>query len=125
MPKPAGPIQRHPWRIAHDILRTGRALLPVVGATLLLGMLIYHDVEHLSWSSAFLNAAMLLGGMGPVDSLKTEAGKWLAGGYALLAGLVVLVVTGVIIAPVIHHVLGHYGFDEDEDRASRSRSEPR
>jgi hypothetical protein len=113
MPKPATPFQRHPWRIAHDILRTSRALLPLVGATLLLGMLIYHNVEHLGWSSAFLNAAMLLGGMGPVDPLQTEAGKWLAGSYALLAGLVVLVVTGVMLAPVVHHVLGHYGFDED------------
>jgi hypothetical protein len=113
MPKAETPIQRHPWRIAHDILRTSRALLPLVGATLLLGMLIYHNVEHLRWSSAFLNAAMLLGGMGPVDPLQTEAGKWLAGSYALLAGLVVLVVTGVMLAPVVHHVLGHYGFDED------------
>ena len=117
MPKSA-PRARHPWRIAHDILRTGRALLPVVGATLLLGMLIYHNVEHLSWSSAFLNAAMLLGGMGPVDSLRTETGKWLAGGYALLAGLVVLVVTGVMLAPVVHHVLGHYGFEEGHEERS-------
>lgn len=110
---------RHPWRIANDILRTGRALVPVVGATLLLGMLIYHNVEHLSWSSAFLNAAMLLGGMGPVDSLRTEAGKWLAGSYALLAGLVVLVVTGVMLAPVIHHVLGHYGFEESPEGSTK------
>jgi hypothetical protein len=109
---------RHPWRIAHDILRTGRALLPVIAATLFLGMLIYHNVEHLPWSSAFLNAAMLLGGMGPVDSLRTEAGKWLAGSYALLSGLVVLVVTGVMLAPVVHHVLGHYGFEESDEEGS-------
>jgi hypothetical protein len=120
MSKPMGLIHRHPWRIAHDILITGRALLPIVGATLLLGMLIYHNVEHLSWSSAFLNAAMLLGGMGPVDPLKTEAGKWLAGSYALLAGLVVLVVTGVMLAPVVHHVLGHYGLEPSEGQGPRS-----
>ena len=113
MPRPVPPLHRHPWRIATDILRTTRALLPVVAGTLFLGMLIYHNVERLAWSDAFLNAAMLLGGMGPVDPLKTEAGKWLAGSYALLAGLVVLVVTGVILAPVIHHVLGHYGFEEE------------
>jgi hypothetical protein len=103
------------------MLRTGLALVPVVGATLLLGMLIYHNVEHLRWSSAFLNAAMLLGGMGPVDPLKTEVGKWLAGSYALLAGLVVLVVTGVMLAPVVHHVLGHYGLEPSEDPGSKSR----
>jgi len=69
----------------------------------------YHWVEGLSWSSAFLNAAMLLGGMGPVDPLHTEAGKWLAGVYALFAGGVFLVVAGVMLSPVIHHVLEHWG----------------
>jgi hypothetical protein len=111
--------QRHPWRIAHNMLRSGLALVPVVGGTLLLGMLMYHNIEHLGWSSSFLNAAMLLGGMGPVDPLRTEAGKWLAGTYALLAGLVVLVVAGVMLAPMIHHVLQHYGFDEDNPKSSR------
>lgn len=120
MPAHRTRVQRHPWLIAHHMLRTGLALVPVVGATLLIGMLIYHDVEHLRWSSSFLNAAMLLGGMGPVDPLKTEAGKWLAGSYALLAGLVVLVVTGVMLAPVVHHVLGHYGLDELEGSGSKS-----
>ena len=105
--------QRHPWCIARYMLRSGLALFPVVGITLLAGMLIYRYVEHLSWSSSYVNAAMLLGGMGPVDSLKTETGKWLAGSYALGAGLVVLVVTGVMLAPVVHHVLQHYGFTED------------
>jgi hypothetical protein len=91
------------------MMRTGLALFPLAAATLLLGMTIYHWVEGLSWSSAFLNAAMLLGGMGPVDPLHTEAGKWLAGLYALFAGLVFLVVAGVMLSPVIHHVLEHWG----------------
>lgn len=114
MPTNDKPVRRHQWRIARRMLRSGVALIPVIGGTLLLGMLIYHNVEHLGWSSSFLNAAMLLGGMGPVDELKTEAGKWLAGSYALLAGLVVLVVTGVMLAPVVHHVLQHYGFDPEK-----------
>ena len=91
------------------MVRTGVALLPLAAATLLLGMAMYHRVEGLSWSSAFLNAAMLLGGMGPVDPLHTEAGKWLAGVYALFAGGVFLVVAGVMLSPVIHHVLEHWG----------------
>jgi hypothetical protein len=113
------PKKRHPWRIAHTMLSSGMALFPVVGITLLLGMLMYHYVEHLGWSSSYLNAAMLLGGMGPVDPLKTELGKWLAGTYALAAGLVVLVVAGVMLAPMIHHVLQHYGFTEDDTRPSK------
>lgn len=91
------------------MVRTSFALLPLAGATLLLGMAIYHWVEGLSWSSAFLNAAMLLGGMGPVDPLHTEAGKWLAGLYALFAGVVFLVIAGVMLSPVVHHVLEHFG----------------
>ena len=91
------------------MVRTGVALLPLAAATLLLGMAMYHWVEGLSWSSAFLNAAMLLGGMGPMDPLHTEAGKWLAGVYALFAGGVFLVVAGVMLSPVIHHVLEHWG----------------
>jgi hypothetical protein len=91
------------------MIRTGVALLPLAGATLLFGMAIYHWVEGLPWSSAFLNAAMLLGGMGPVDPLRTEAGKWLAGLYALFAGVVFLLVAGIMLAPVVHHVLEHWG----------------
>jgi hypothetical protein len=113
--------QRHPWRIAHNMLGSGLALVPVVGGTLLLGMLMYHYVEHLSWSSSYLNAAMLLGGMGPVDPLRTELGKWLAGTYALMAGLVVLVVAGVMLAPMVHHVLQHYGFAEDGTKPKTPR----
>lgn len=84
-------------------------MFPLAGATLLSGMAIYHWVEGLPWSSAFLNAAMLLGGMGPVDSLHTEAGRWLAGFYALFAGIVFLVVAGVMLAPVVHHALERWG----------------
>jgi hypothetical protein len=81
------------------------ALLPLVAVSLFAGMAIYHYVERLSWSDAFLNSAMLLGGMGPVDPLKTTLGKWLAGSYALYAGLIVIVMAGVMLAPVFQHVL--------------------
>ncbi len=84
------------------------ALLPLLLFTLGIGMAIYHWVEGLPWPDSFLNAAMLLGGMGPVDRLQTTLGKWLAGGYALFAGLVFIVVAGVMIAPVIHGVLHRF-----------------
>jgi hypothetical protein len=90
------------------MMRSGVALLPLAVGTLVLGMAIYHWVEGRSWSSAFLNAAMLLGGMGPVDPLTTEAGKWLAGLYALFAGVMFLIIAGVMLTPVIHHVLEHF-----------------
>jgi hypothetical protein len=95
----------HHWRVARHMVSASGAFLPVSAATLALGMAIYHWVEGLAWSDAFLNAAMLLGGMGPVDPIHTELGKWLVGFYALLAGLVVIVLAGVMLSPVMHHVL--------------------
>ena len=108
--------QTHPWHLAGHMVSRAFVLLPLAGGTLLLGMAIYHDVEGLSWTDAFLNAAMLLGGMGPVDQLHTTAGKWLAGLYALFAGMVFLVVAGVMLAPVVHHVLHRFHLEVREDR---------
>lgn len=109
MTPPSLLVPPHHWHLARRMMQSGAALLPLAMGTLMLGMAIYHWVEGLSWSGAFLNAAMLLGGMGPVDALHTEAGKWLAGFYALFAGIVFLVVAGVMLSPVIHHVLEHWG----------------
>jgi hypothetical protein len=108
-----------PWQVAYGMLRHGAALIPVALLALAMGMAIYHWVEGLPWTDAFLNAAMLLGGMGPVNSLHTVAGKWLAGFYALFAGLVFLVLAGVMIAPVVHHVLHRFHLETGEDDAEK------
>ena len=96
------------------MLRHGAALIPLILFALGLGMGIYHYVEGLEWSDSFLNAAMLLGGMGPVNPLRTTAGKWLAGVYALFAGIVFLVAAGAMLAPVVHHIMHRFHVDEDE-----------
>ncbi len=107
-----GPYFHHrPWHLARHMVSGVFGLLPLAVATLGLGMAIYHWVEGLAWSDSFLNAAMLLGGMGPVDPLHTTAGKWLAGLYALFAGVVFLVLAGVMLAPVMHHVLQRFHMD--------------
>jgi hypothetical protein len=77
----------------------------LVGGSLLVGMWGYAHYESLAWTDAFLNAAMLLGGMGPVHVPLTQAGKLFAGCYALYAGLVFLVSVGVGLAPVVHRAL--------------------
>ena len=88
-----------------------RLLLHVSGALVLLavslvvGMVGYSYFEHLSVVDAFLNSAMLLGGMGPVDAPITMGGKVFAGLYALYAGLVFIVSVALIFAPVVHRVL--------------------
>lgn len=112
------PLAVRPWHLAGHMLSRAFALVPLGVGTLALGMAIYHWVEGLAWPDAFLNAAMLLGGMGPVDPLRTTAGKWLAGGYALLAGVVFLVLAGVMLAPVIHHVLQRFHLEADDGKAA-------
>ncbi len=97
-------------RVARSVL--AGALL--VALSLLAGMVGYHAFEQLEWIDAFLNAAMLLGGMGPVAELKTEAGKLFAGFYALYCGLVVLIVAGIVLAPVAHRVLHRFHLEERE-----------
>ena len=108
-----------PWRLAGHMVSRVSVLVPLGVGTLALGMAIYHWVEGLGWADAFLNAAMLLGGMGPVDPLHTTAGKWLAGCYALLAGVVFLVLAGVMLAPVIHHVLQRFHLEANDDEPNR------
>jgi flagellar biosynthesis protein FliR len=83
----------------------------IIGS-LLLGMAGYMYFEALHWRDAFLNAAMLLGGMGPVDPPKTDGGKLFAGIYALYAGLVFLVGVGLVFTPVAHRLMHRYHLDE-------------
>jgi flagellar biosynthesis protein FliR len=98
------------------LVRQGQYLL---SATLLvifglgLGVVGYHQFEYMSWLDAFLNAAMILGGMGPVDVLHTEAGKIFAGLYALFSGLVFLVASGLFFSPIVHRLLHIFHFDKN------------
>lgn len=82
------------------------------------GMLGYRQFEGLNWADAFLNAAMLLGGMGPVDAPHTLGGKLFAGAYALYAGLVFLIAVGILFAPVLHRVLHIFHLESGRADAS-------
>lgn len=70
-----------------------------------IGMSGYHCFENMSWVDAFVNAAMILSGMGPVGQLNTDAGKIFAGCYALFSGLVFISAVGIMIAPLAHRAL--------------------
>ncbi len=85
----------------------------IIFLSLSLGILGYHLTEKLSWTDSLLNASMILGGMGPVDVLKTEAGKIFASFYALFSGIVFLVVAGIIFAPAVHRLLHKFHFVEE------------
>lgn len=88
-------------RLAHS----GIIALGLVVISLLIGMVGYHTLEGQSWIDAFLNAAMLAGGMGPVTPPLSFGGKLFAGLYALYCGMALLLVAGVILAPIAHRIL--------------------
>ncbi len=104
------PIAR--TKFAQRLLRHLAAAVSLLLLSLAGGMVGYVSIEHLSWIDAFLNAAMLLGGMGPVDPPKTDAGKWFAGLYALYAGLVFVVTAAMIVAPMLHRLLHRFHWNE-------------
>jgi hypothetical protein len=83
-----------------------------VGGSLFAGICGYHFTENLSWLDSFLNAAMILGGMGPVATVQTTAGKIFSGCYALYSGLAVLAAVGILAAPIIHRFLHRFHIDE-------------
>ena len=89
----------------------------LIAGSLLLGMWGYAHFESLNARDAFLNASMLLGGMGPVEVLQTPGGKLFAGFYALYSGLVFLVAVGIILAPVVHRALHTFHWDADQARS--------
>jgi hypothetical protein len=72
----------------------------------------YCQFEHLGVLDGFLNSAMLLGGMGPVNPPTTPAGKLFAGFFALYAGLVFIVTAGLLFAPLVHRLMHRLHWDQ-------------
>ena len=93
--------------LAHLIVASGLLVL-----SLLFGMWGYVLFENLGWRDAFLNAAMLLGGMGPVNPPQTDGGKLFAGIYALYAGLVFIITAALLFTPILHRVLHKFHWDD-------------
>lgn len=98
-------------------LRLGRALLFWLALTaggLVIGMVGYALTEGMGVADSFVNAAMILSGMGPVSELHTTAGKIFAGFYAILSGLIIVIATGFVLAPIFHRVLHHFHVETSE-----------
>jgi hypothetical protein len=85
-------------------------LLAVAG--LAIGMAGYMIFEGMGAVDAFANAAMILSGMGPLSPLQSVAGKLFAGFYAILSGLILIVATGFVLAPIFHRVLHHFHIED-------------
>ncbi len=83
-------------------LRNGLFGLILIAIALFIGMLGYHEFEHMSWIDAFINASMILSGMGPESPVVTVAGKLFAGFYALFSGLAFIAIVVIMLTPAIH-----------------------
>lgn len=92
------------------MLRNSSIGFSVILIALYAGMLGYHEFEGMPWVDAFLNASMILSGMGPAATLTTQAGKIFAGCYALFSGLAFIAIVVVMLSPIIHHFFRKLNF---------------
>lgn len=84
----------------------------LITGSIVIGILGYHFLDHLGWVDAFLNAAMILSGMGPVAELHGTAAKLFAGIYAIYSGVALISTTAIIFAPIIHRLLHRFHLEE-------------
>lgn len=98
------------------LLKHSSFSIGLIIVSLFIGMLGYHIFESLNWVDSLVNASMILGGMGPVDLMKTNEGKIFASLYALFSGIIFLVIIGTLFAPIYHRFLHkfHLEFEEKE-----------
>lgn len=90
--------------------------LTLIFAGLVIGMIGYALTEGMGFADAYVNAAMILSGMGPMGELKTTAGKLFAGSYAIFSGLLLVVATGFVLAPVFHRVLHKFHVETGKEK---------
>jgi hypothetical protein len=109
--RPLIPKQAFFARVTRHIL----VAAALIGVSLLLGTVGYHFLDQLTWVDSFLNASMILGGMGPVDPLRTTPAKLFASLYALYAGFVLLISVGIIVAPVFHRMLHRFHLERKSE----------
>ncbi len=97
----------------------------IIAVSLGIGITGYHHFESMSWVDAFVNASMILSGMGPMTPLKTGSGKLFAGCYALFSGLALITILALVFAPVIHRFLHKFHLesdsDDEEDKSGNSK----
>ena len=102
-----------PSAFLRRILSHAVSALLLIGGSLAIGHAGPMHFEGLTALDAFLEASMLLGGMGPLQGPVTPGGKVFAGLYALYAGLVFIVTAALVFTPILHRVLHHFHWDEE------------
>lgn len=95
-------------------LRFLLAAMAFIGISLAIGTAGYMGFAHLGFTDAFLNASMILGGMGPVDPLPDNASKWFASFYALYSGVALLTIVATMLTPTVHRLLHKLHLDQKD-----------
>jgi hypothetical protein len=88
----------------------------LIAGSLGVGVLGYHFTAHLAWIDAFLNASMILTGMGPVSPLETDGAKIFASLYALFSGVIFIASAGLVVAPLAHRFLHRFHVELESDQ---------
>jgi hypothetical protein len=99
-------------RFAQRLLVHFSIAIGIIAVSVGIGMTGYICIEHFTPIDAFLNTAMLLGGMGPVNAPVTDSGKLFAGFFALYAGLVFIVTAALLFTPLLHRLMHHFHWDD-------------
>ncbi len=90
--------------------------LLLILVSLLVGVAGYHYLEGLPWLDSLENAAMILGGMGPVSPLLQPEAKWFASIYAIYCGIFLVCCGGVLLVPIFHRVLHHFHMESSNEK---------
>ncbi len=104
-----------PAEFAQRMLRYSSITAGIILFSLVIGILGYHYFESLSWIDSLLNASMILGGMGPVNALQTNAGKIFASFYALYSGIVLLASVGILVTPIFHRFMHRFHLELEDN----------
>jgi hypothetical protein len=96
------------------LTRSALAALCIVVVSLGIGVLGYQRLGEMTWVDAFLNASMILSGMGPVGNLPNDGVKVFASFYALFSGIVIVFSTTILLAPVVHRFLHRFHVGDAE-----------
>lgn len=97
----------------HRLTRSFAAGMVLITFSLAMGMAGYHWLGGLVWIDAFLDAAMILSGMGPLSHLPTDSAKLFAGCYAIYCGITLISTAAVMLSPVVHRFLHKFHLEDD------------
>lgn len=109
----SSPVLPHPEYLKRVFRFAGFSLI-LLGISLGIGVVGYHFANELSWLDSLLNASMILTGMGPVDPVISDAGKWFASFYAIFSGVAFLSTITVFLSPIVHRFLHKLHVDETQ-----------